>query len=238
MPVFGKKLKDISDSMDKLRDRMILQHLSPPITREQIYEALVRPEHMSALREADKVCGVIQRHTSAQANIKITGGKMVTVAFIFSEQLERLLPAYAHIGFHEDASRELREAVTAWAERRLSISENFTVAKAALRQLNNHMSSLSQMRIYFPGILALINMTGDPVMQQRAAKVADAPVPASLPSIDPELRQALMDATKLIARAMLLPTEAPAQREVSLRMSIFGHSVELPWKPGSKMVLD
>lgn len=234
MPVFKEtKLAPLKTQLEKLFGRMVGHHVAPPLSVERIYKSLVRPEHLAALRQADEVCGVIQRHSSAHTMVALPGGQLASVTICFmSTPLARLLPAYVTHGFHEQADPELRETVTAWMLRRYQIGVGFSLAMAAFREANNLLGTASQMRIYFPGVLTLMSNCDDEVLRDKATKLVDAAVPSSLPSLAPELRRALMDATKLIARAVLLPPETPATPDIVLGCGAgqLG-SIELPWRP-------
>lgn len=239
--LFSRRKEDyIYSALSALKNRMVEHHRSPPITTEQVYEALVRPEHQHKLREIDQLVGVIQRHASASTKIPLPNHSgLIGVAFLFSSSLNRLLPAYVQNGFHEHANRDLVDEVTSWVKRRFEIGASFALAKAAFRKINREITNMSQMRIYFPGILALMNMTGEESLVARAAKYAEAPTPSSLPNLHPELRRTLMDTTKLIARAQLCPAEPPPRGEVTLAIG-FGSmgNIEMPWDRESKAAVD
>lgn len=213
MPVFSpKKEALLKNELGKLYDRAIRQHRTPDLSPDNIYRMLVRRDHIPRLLEVDGLVGAIQTHSTINTTGS-TNGHSARLGINFSQPLERLMPAYISQGFCADALPEHVELVQNWLDRRFKIGLVFSRAAKLFDYLNKKLNTPTQMMFYFNGILPLLEANVD--TQKVAAKVREAGVPSSFPSISPEARRMGVEATQEIARAMLLPNDPPPPAAVT-----------------------
>lgn len=207
-----KKTQAINQTIKTLFDRVIAHHTAPPeLTPNDIYHLLVRPEHVTKLREVDEVVGRVQTHRDVGFLMR-SSGIQIGLQVSFAEPLHRLIPAYISAGPHKDADPELLAEVQAWVDRRVEIGMAFAKVKELFRVLNWRLSNPAQMKFYFEGIITLMRSSD---MEAQAMKLMGGAFPANIPSIAPELRALGIEATKTLSRFLLLPEEIPPASPVS-----------------------
>jgi hypothetical protein len=219
MAFSNKRLMALKESALRLYERAIAHHCVTSFTNDEIYYAMVNPDHVPKLREVEGLVGTVQRHSqySLSAPQPFTNTRLT---MHFADAITRLLPAYCSTGFQEAADRDVMEKIEAWMQRRYYIAQGFTKLNIVLEELDRKLNNPAQLRFYFNGIVALLRMNEDSLV--LANKLEAATFPGRLPSIDPELRQAGLDSSKFLSQMLLLPKETPNPSAVMFTVEEFG----------------
>lgn len=237
MPAFSaRKLEELEGAINKLYARTIECINQPKISKTEIYDALVKPEHRELLLKTEDLVGTIQTHSYLSFDVKLGPQRITLNAAFPTGPLEHIMPDYYKKGMHGEANPETVEKITNWVKMRSSIGWDFCKAHKVLNELNEHMASPKQVKFFFDGIVGLCEMAE---MKDLADKLRDPFVPASFPSIPVELRQACKDATQAIARGLLVDPEQKTKRHsvvFSIERGAAG-SARFPWhKVGSQSI--
>jgi hypothetical protein len=231
--VFSRKVKEkVLESISSFTSHAVKFHTTPVITQEQIYHALVKPEHLEGLAAADRLVGPVQSHAYVLPTLKIPGaeeGKTVGLQIVFkNNNLKKLLPGYTREGFHSEADPILMAQIDAWLDRRFKIGLGFANVREVFRRLDACLAAPTQMKFYFEGITALLDMSDD--TKTHANKLRETKFPGKLPSLPIELRHAALEATRFLSQMLLLPSGDPEPTDGACLFQVedFGYH-SLPW---------
>jgi hypothetical protein len=231
--VFSRKVREkVLESISNFTAHAVKFHTTPVITQEQIYHALVKPEHLEGLAAADHLVGPVQSHLYVWPVHKIPGAKdgdTVKLRIVFvGNTLKKILPVYTHEGFHSEADPVLMAQIDAWLERRFKIGLGFANVREVFRKLDGYLATPTQMKFYFEGITTLLDRSDD--TKTHANKLRETKFPGKLPSLPTELRHAALEATRFLSQMLLLPSGNPEPTDGACRFLVddFGYRT-LPW---------
>lgn len=218
MTVFARKREEaINNSLHKLYMRSI-SHIAPPdLMPQDIYGMIVKSKDMLRLQQIENdtkdfaLAGLTYARNSITLALPMPNGALAQTLVTMKQPMQGLLPAYATVdGLHGEEPPH--PELVNWIERRFMIGERFARASDVFSKLNNRLSTMAQMKMFFNGIVALLDMDED--SKKQANRAREAIMPASFPSLDRTLRDGGIEATQTIAQALLFPVEPPQRGAV------------------------
>ena len=225
MSVFlNKREIIITNNLSKLFERAIMHMPPPDVSPTDIYEMIVKPADIPRLRQIERdigefaLSGLSDSRTSLAIRMPLPNAATPYVSFTTKQPITGLLPAYATDGPHNEAA--IPAPIINWLERRYTLGVKFARAERVFTRLNYLLKTPAQMKMYFNGIVALLEM--DDITKKTAAKLREAAMPSSFPSIDPVLRAGGIEATQTIAQALLFPNEPPDD-DTEVKMALGKH---------------
>jgi hypothetical protein len=227
---FSRKVRTQAiNSIGTFAQHAIKFHASPALTAEDIYKALVKPEHVEHLAQTDKLVGVVQRHSrvSIPADVPNSMDKVSLHMAFVGGSLDKLLPEYTRNGFHTRSV--LTEQIAAWVDRRYYIGAGFANVREVFLHLDDYLSTPAQVKFYFDGVTSILDRHED--TQAMANKLREPKFPGKLPALPREVRDAAIEATKFLAQMALLPSGEPDTTPFGVHLFVedFGFQ-KLSWK--------
>jgi hypothetical protein len=123
-----------------------------------------------------------------------------------------------HPARQRDVSPELVEKVNTWVQAFMEIQKKFILAAHVFTRLNQVCETPEQVRYLWPPVLSLIRAG---CLSDLADKLTPFCAPATLPSLSPELREAIRDAAGTVTAAQLLDAK-PLEREDPVELLLTG----------------
>jgi hypothetical protein len=238
MPVFApRRAQAIKKSLENLFHRAIRYHSAPELSSQDIYRMVVKPSDMARLQKIEaeiddfELQGLSRELQYISVDMPMPNGNRSAVSIHMLKPMRGLLPAYSLMGMHDEEPPH--PGVSAWLERRFEIGVKFARAGDAFDMLNRKFSSPAQMKFFFNGVLALIEMCDEDETSKKLADcLRDVPMPKTWPSISRELRDGGLEATRTIANALLFPVSGTVVRKAEVTFSVSMHNLgatTVPW---------
>jgi hypothetical protein len=181
------------------------------ITAEEFISGFIDPDHVSILRQTEKICGHIGSTGVAEFPIVVGDTEETKTAMGLSLSFNRktpiIIPNYVADGLRESAPEALRAKITEWAEQRFSHGSMFGDALDALEFLNRLCANAQAMTVMMP-IVPILMHNYDPSegsrMSKIAAKLTAKRAAGKLPMLPRKVTQRFQDVSAFLTAVSML----------------------------------
>lgn len=194
---------------------MMLRTLHFEMTHEECLHLVAPSKHHEMLTLAATIANVNHGHHWMTLSVPafVDGCNTERVKLLMRTHAEKTPPLTPRDPFWqlptEQAPFIAGEKVIAWLGQRYVLGRKFAVVREVLNWLNRNCENSTQVRYMFPAVMHLTKPGLDAKMDRWLAKYSDYKAVKSTPSVSPELKKAIQDASALLTQCALIGDELP-----------------------------
>lgn len=238
-----KKLSEILGVVKRFYENALAHNEVPSLTNEDVYRMLVKEEDILDLQKLENeakrfnIYGLDRSLSSIRIKFNAWGvgdnAGRTNMYVRMSPPLNRVLPGYDSGAIEVvNMPESTKKIIGEWLDIRYKLGKDFAGLDYYIRKMNEVCSTPAQMKVYFGGIVSLMRHTENPVLIKQADKLERSPLPKSYPRMPREMAEAGVAFTSLVAWSLLVPTENPSTKPVSLFLDSVLNTT-LDWAPGN-----
>lgn len=225
MSAFNQSVMSILDDVIVEYAKAMGKLFPVPVSAREILTSMLVDEHEMEFLKRAKSLGLRSPNYSSWVSVQVHDMCSVNLD---GTLLDVPLPAHFHKRTMQLTPDKL-EALKAFCERKMALSDHWTNLRMLLRYLNDTCKSPQQVRYVMPSVVGLLSH--DRRTKQLATKLTPMPTLRSKPTVHASMRPIIEASNRLISQAKLIcDSKAPTDPEhVHLSVSVQG-GVICPWE--------